>query len=622
MRTHFKNIGLAVALTIAVILLELFMYYNTVCSAPVVQSSDIYGTSSISDMTSIRNRQRMISQLTGNTKADKAKLEAYALTLDEYLNAANFILKKDYHLLGRWYDIPLEDRKAHVEKLYQKCLAEYSSDESTLIDKLSGEISDIYKVTSYIDYIENYGEYVSEIAHQSEFLTDISIYKDDSSIVGNIVKTQKDFYGLSEITLTPVIADGYYSFIGFRVADLLAILVSVVSLLAIKGGAVHRRRVLLAPALICLLGTAAIYVGNYILTDIFIGLPPADVNIQSMENFKSCPYVINVGIFALYTVLMKLAGCLVIMFTSALIISLSGRKRIAAAVVSAAAIAAEAVFAFVPESPLLLKEINIFSFFAFERFFIRYLNFDIFGITVSRLPVFVGAAAFILLLTALAASRSISSHEVLRIRETEQHYYDEINRRYAESRKIRHDINNHLLAISALIETGSIEQAKRYISEVSEQTDLAAMPAKTGSDVLDALLFKKTEQAAEKGVTLAFEVNCPVNDSGISDYDLCAVFGNIIDNALEAVRTGDLISVNIGNQMDMLYISCENPYYTELKKRGDRLLTTKTDFISHGMGISRVRETAERCGGDVNITADNGSFLIEILMNNKKKSRK
>ena len=57
------------------------------------------------------------------------------------------------------------------------------------------------------------------------------------------------------------------------------------------------------------------------------------------------------------------------------------------------------------------------------------------------------------------------------------------------------ELNNHLLAISTLIETGNMEQAKHYISEVSEQLDLVAIPIKTGRDVLDALLFKKTEQA-------------------------------------------------------------------------------------------------------------------------------
>ncbi len=622
MKTQSKNIWLPLLLIAAVILMELFLYYNTVCDSPIIQSRDVYGGSMVSDNASVRNRQRLISELTGDNAIDKHRLNTYSKTLDEYLASANFVLKKDYHVLSRWYDIPAEKRREHAEEIYQRCLSEYASDESRLVEKLSMEISDIYDVLSYLEYLDDYDDYVSKIANRSEFLTDISIYKDDSGIVGNIVKTQKDFYGLSEITLTPVVENGYSAFVNFRMADVLAALIAVLSLSAFRASGVQHRRGLLLPALLCILGATMIYLGNYILTGIFTGLPPADVTVQSMESFKSCPYVINAGMLAFCIVLVKLVGCLAVMFTAAVIMSHSGRKRVAVAAVTGTVITAEAVLAFAPLTPLLLKEINIFSFFTFERFFIRYLNFDIFGITVSRLPVFVAFAALLLLLTAFTATRCIASREAQLIRETEQRYYDEINRRYAESRKIRHDINNHLLAISALIETGSIEQAKRYISEVSEQTDLAAMPVRTGSDVLDALLFKKTEQAEDKSVTLAFEVSCPIGGCGISDYDLCTVFGNIIDNALEAVKPGDRISVNIGNQLDMLYISCENPYYGELKKRGDKLITTKANFISHGFGLARVKEIAARCGGDVSITSNNGTFLIEILMNNKKKSRK
>ena len=67
----------------------------------------------------------------------------------------------------------------------------------------------------------------------------------------------------------------------------------------------------------------------------------------------------------------------------------------------------------------------------------------------------------------------------------------------------------------------------------------------------------------------------------------------------------------------MLYISCENPFSGELKRRGDRIITTKKDFASHGFGIMRVRELARRYGGEVNITAEKGVFLIEILLNTK-----
>ena len=264
-----------------------------------------------------------------------------------------------------------------------------------------------------------------------------------------------------------------------------------------------------------------------------------------------------------------------------------------------------------------LKEINVLSLFSFERFFMYYMNLEVFGILVSRLPVFIIFVCIVFVFLAIISVQSISKRMEELTKETEQEYYDEINRRYLEGRKIRHDINNHLLAINTLIETGNVEQAKRYISEVSEQLDLVAMPVKTGRDVLDALLLKKTEQATEKGAQIVFEINAAFHDCTIADYDLCTIFGNILDNAIEAVNAGDKILVSIDKQHDMFYISCENTFYGELKRKGDKILSTKKEFGSHGFGLTRIRDTAKHYGGDVSITAENGVFRIEILMNIK-----
>ncbi len=607
MRTQLKNLAFPVLMVVAVVLVNFFVYYTSVCGAEIVQSRDIYGGTSTASISSVRSRTKLISQ---SYEAISVETEL----LRDYQAAVEYVQENDTSALSRWEELTSEERKNHALELYDKCVTEYPSDTERLAEKLSADISDHNEVLSYLGYLDGYQDYVTEIASRSEFLSDISIYKEDSGIVGNIVKTQKDFYGLSGITLTPVVEDGYLAFISYRITDFLAVLVAVLSLTVLRNEGGTRRRGILSPVLITVIGTAAMYIGNYILTSAFLGLPPMDVAVQSMESFKSCPYMINTGALAACMIAFKILGALVVLFSAAVIVSAEGRKRAVSALIIGGVICTDIIFA-VTDISDILSEINILSFFSFERFFIRYLNLDMFGMAVSRLPMFIVFAAVVFIVMATAAVRSISQRAAALTREAEQEYYYEINRRYLESRKIRHDINNHLLAINALIETGNIEQAKRYISEVQEQTDLAAMPVKTGRDVLDALLFKKTEQASEKGTVIQYEVSCPLVECTISDYDLCTIFGNILDNAIEAVNSGDRISVSISKQHDMLYISCENPFDGELKRRGDRILTTKKDFTSHGFGLMRIRDTAKRCGGDVNITAEDGVFRIEVLIN-------
>ena len=611
MRSFIKNLVLPVGLILATILLNILVLYSSALSTDTVQSRSIYRVSSSENMATLRMKQRILGDISGDLSADITTLEERIKELRDYRTAVRYIDTKDGSLLYVWSEISAEERAEKAQELYTAALSSFTPDKEALPDVIDRELSAAEETADYLRYLSGYGDYISGITSRSDFLSDISIYKQDSEILANILNTRKDFYGLENITLTPVCETGFTLFLNYRLTDIFAVIVPIISLAALRNS---RRKSLLSPVILTLLGAGAMHLTNLALIGNFLGLPPAETAVQSMESFQSCPYMINAGLLAALVMLMKMAGCLVILFIASAAAFSSGKKRIITAAIALSLLAAEVFFALSTTTPTTLYEINILSFFSFERFFIRYLNLDVFGLSVSRLPVFLIFGAAVLAALWAYSAYVIKTRTEAAIRETEREYYDEINRRYNESRKIRHDINNHLLAVSALIERGSIDEAKRYIAEVSEQSDLVAMPVKTGRNVLDALLFKKTEQAAEKGCKIAFEIDCPISGS-VSDYDLCTIFGNIIDNAIDAVSVGCSISVKIGKQLEMLYISCENPFSGELKRRGDRILTTKKDFAAHGFGIMRVRELARRYGGEVNITAENGVFLIEILLN-------
>lgn len=611
MRSFIKNLALPFGLIFAAVLLNIFVLYSSVLSAETVQSRNAYGVSSSEDITVLRIKQRLLKNISGDYSANIFSLEERIKELEDYRTAVRYIDTKDSYLLSVWSEISAEERVKKAQELYTAALSRFTPDKEALPHVIERELTAAEETADYLRYLNGYGSYISGITDRSDYLSDISIYKQDSQILANIINTRKDFYGLENIPLTPVCETGLTLFLNYRLTDIFAGILPLILLTAVKK---LQRKSLLSPVILAIFGVGAMYLTNLALMGNYLGLPPMETAVQSMKSFQSCPYIINAGTLLTLIILMKIAGCLVVLFISSAAAFSSGKKQIITAAAAISVFSSEVFLALSPTVPTLLSEINILSFFSFERFFIRYLNLDIFGLSVARIPVFLVFGTAVITVLWTYSAKLLKSENDASIRKTEQEYYDEINRRYNESRKIRHDINNHLLAISALIESGSIEGAKRYISEVSEQSDLAAMPVKTGRNVLDALLFKKTEQAVEKGCKIAFEIDCPISGSAL-DYDLCTIFGNILDNAIEASNSGDRISVKIGKQLDMLYISCKNPFSHELKRRGDRILTTKKDFASHGFGIMRVREIARRYGGDVNITAENDVFLMEILLN-------
>lgn len=184
------------------------------------------------------------------------------------------------------------------------------------------------------------------------------------------------------------------------------------------------------------------------------------VTIQSMESFKTCPYMITTGFLVISTVIAKTLGCVLLILISILLFSVRGKKKAWVLSFVSILLLVELFFAIADFSDVL-REINLVSLFSFERFFIRYLNIEIFDVMISRLPVFVVFVCIVFISLAVISTRSASKRMEEVTRET--------------------------------------EQAKYYIAEVSEQLDLVTMPVKTGRDVLDALLLKKQNRQPKKG---------------------------------------------------------------------------------------------------------------------------
>jgi hypothetical protein len=480
---------------------------------------------------------------------------------------------------------------------------------------------------TYLQQLEDYDTHIQEVCEQADTLLKLPMYQNDSYVRRNIIRTRNDYEGLKGLTLSVANVPASQMLFFSKTTDLLALFLTaelfvMAWLLCRTAKTPQSCKGIQRRAVGCLIiGILGMYISDIGLTEHFIGTISFQALIQSLTAFYNSTAIITVGALFAASVLMKLAGCLLLWSGLLSVVTAKGRRRVLLGTGFAAAGILEAVAAFTSYSTAaaeVLREINVCSMFTFERFFVRYLNLNIGGLAVARLPLFLCMAAVLVTGMGLLAIWNLSAYTGALVRETELAYYQEVEKRYEEARKLRHDISNHLLAVQMLIEEGKISQAKRYLSEVSEQNERLAMPVRTGAQVLDALLYKKLEQAGEMNVNLHVEVGCALDKTGISDYALCTIFGNLIDNALEAVKTlsgQPQIDVTIRKQMDMLYIACENPYEGTRRQRGGLFYTTKADSTLHGCGLSSVRDVVRRNGGEMVITTREQKFLVEILMN-------
>lgn len=141
---------------------------------------------------------------------------------------------------------------------------------------------------------------------------------------------------------------------------------------------------------------------------------------------------------------------------------------------------------------------------------------------------------------------------------------------------------------------------------------------KTGNDVLDTVLTAKSLLCQQHGIT----ITCVADGSllGFLDtMDLCAVFGNALDNAIEYLCTLEdpekrLIQLSVSRQKHFVMISVSNYFEGELTLKDGVPRTTKGDEAFHGYGIQSIRRIAAKYGGSAAVDVAEHQFSLRILL--------
>ncbi len=210
--------------------------------------------------------------------------------------------------------------------------------------------------------------------------------------------------------------------------------------------------------------------------------------------------------------------------------------------------------------------------------------------------------------------------------------YQMMEEQYRQTERLRHDIKNHVIALQSLVQNRQWEKAGSYLREMAETGGVEAEDEVTGSLVIDALLYHKRRQAAEKKIRwqcdARLSADCPVKET-----DLCIIVGNILDNALEAcfrlqenamsetggiagkrVEAGDepFIRIYMGTVKKCLFLEVQNS--TDLADSQEILRSRKENPGVHGLGLRNIQAAAEKYNGAVHTEAENGVFTISILL--------
>lgn len=189
-----------------------------------------------------------------------------------------------------------------------------------------------------------------------------------------------------------------------------------------------------------------------------------------------------------------------------------------------------------------------------------------------------------------------------------------------EMRRLRHDMKNHMSSLMGMLQGNDAKQAEEYVRGMLQGTleCNADGVSRTGNAIVDSLVNHKCGIARAEGIAFEASVFLPA-ELPFQGGHLTIVFGNLLDNALEAcleVEEGKrYVTLGASYEKEVLMIAVTNPYCGERRKdRAGKYVTTKKDRRSHGLGLSSVEQAAEAYRGQVDADGRDGVFRVSVVM--------
>ena len=199
----------------------------------------------------------------------------------------------------------------------------------------------------------------------------------------------------------------------------------------------------------------------------------------------------------------------------------------------------------------------------------------------------------------------------------QKQHYDELTEKIDEISKMRHDMRHHLRTLMAYAQQGRYTELMEYLQEyAADAEEKESVICYCRNMAVDAVIHFYAGELGQRQISFEYDMMVP-QKTGISDMDLCKIYGNLLENAVEAVKAQTpqehpYVKVITRVKNKKLLIEISNTYRNKIIKKENSFYSTKHKGL--GIGTASVREVVHKYGGYVDFDAGEQVFKVNIFL--------
>ena len=193
--------------------------------------------------------------------------------------------------------------------------------------------------------------------------------------------------------------------------------------------------------------------------------------------------------------------------------------------------------------------------------------------------------------------------------------YENLQEKITEARRAKHDVRHHIALMQEYLANGDLDALQNYLREYGNRLPDDSQIRFCENVVANTVLLYFAQQAKNYDIDYIVKADIPASIP-VSDTDISVLFGNLLENALDACRhepPGDKkIDVRACRTGNSLCLTVDNTFSGKLKQTpGNDLLSTKHNGV--GLGTMSVKSIAKRYHGVCRFEVKDGMFCASVM---------